>query len=153
MKFYYSDLRNILRMALVLLSIGFLSYMILPKHYFLPKPACQNTDTILSEEAMESAVYQDRVLEILNESKPEDFRYFFKTFLHENQNTYLIVNLRNADHCFDVKMRISNNEKLKDMQNTKGKGYPEELFGVIWKIQKQSAGADIIFLDMHRIID
>ncbi|MBK7873492.1 MAG: hypothetical protein IPJ74_23920 [Saprospiraceae bacterium] len=153
MKFYYSDLRNTLGLAIVLLSIGFLSYMILPKDYFLPKPACQNTDAILAEETMENLVYQNRVLEILSKSKPKDFRYFFKTFLQENQNTYLLVNLRNADHCFDVKMRISNHEKLKGMQSTNGKGYPNELFNVCWKLQQQKNETEIVFQDMRRIID
>lgn len=149
MKFYYTDLRNFLRLVLVLLSIGFLSYIVLPQYYFKPKPACQNVDAVLSEETMESADYQNRVLEILNDSKPEDFRYFFKTFINKDQTIYLVVNMRNAEYCFDVKMLVSNCERLKGMYRTNGKGYPAELFDLTWKLNFP----EVIFLDMYPIMD
>ncbi len=119
----------------------------LPKHYFSPTPDC-NSHTIQVHEPL-SAAYQTQVVEILKNKRPEDFRYFFKTFIDEKDSTGMLVNFRNDSLCFDVKMLIKNWEKLEGMHKTNGRSYPQELYDLNWHLVENK----IVYLDMHEVID
>ena len=66
-----------------------------PKYYFSASPICNSGERIFNEQTYEDKNYQNKVLQILAASTPEQFRYFRKTFLFENGEDYLVTNFRN----------------------------------------------------------
>ena len=119
-----------------------------PEHYFTPEPACQtNTTNDLEKEN------QKILVEKLKDKKPNDFRYFFKTFKEEGNQTFMITNFRNDESCFDIKILVENWDKLAGMKRTNGKAYPKELYDLNWKIKLNNGEEVVQYIDMHRIID
>ena len=124
-----------------------------PKYYFTAEPPCNSEESIFAEETYENETYQNKVHQILAASKPEQFRYFQKTFLIENGTDYLVTNFRNDEHCFDVKMRLEDLGKLTGMKRTNGRSYPEELYDLKWSLETLNGKTVVLYHDMHRIID
>ena len=73
-------------------SIVLIYAFVSPRYLFAPEPVChtgglfERFDDPLSEE------YQAAVREVLQGKTPADFRYFFRTFLEEEDGAYLLVN-------------------------------------------------------------
>jgi CHAD domain-containing protein len=132
-----------------------IAFMTLPKAYFLSKPNCNSTlnHSLLDTKAFTSTAYQREVIQLLESKKPHDFRYFFKTFLSEGDNDYMIVNFRNKEQCFDVKMKVNQWDKLAGMRRTNGLSYPEELHEIEWAIEETRGKKEVFYQDMHAIID
>lgn len=133
--------------ALLLLCSAFY-YM--PKHYFSAAPECHAvafTGHELSEE------HQQGARGWLQERKPDDYRYFFRTFMEEEGQTYMITNFRNQEECFDVKVLVNNWDKLQGMLRTNGKSYPEELYDLQWELKTVNDREELVYVDMRKIID
>jgi hypothetical protein len=132
-----------------------IAFITLPKAYFLSRPDCNNTfdHSLPGREDFTSTDYQQEVIKLLESRQPEDFRYFFKTFLSEGDNHYMIVNFRNSEQCFDVKMKVNKWDKLTGMRQTNGQAYPEELHELAWAIKEAGGRKEVLYQDMHAIID
>ena len=119
-----------------------------PEHYFTPEPECKSESTNdLDKEN------QKILVEKLKNKNPHDFRYFFKTFEEERNNTFMITNFRNDESCFNIKILVNQWDKLAGMKRTNGQSYPKELYDLNWEI-KLDNGEDIVeYIDMHKIID
>jgi hypothetical protein len=139
-------------MAAIPLLIAFIT---LPEAYFSSKPDCNNTPgyPLAGTGDLASTDYQREVVQRLESGKPQDFRYFFKTFVSEAGNDYVIVNFRNGEQCFDVKMKVNKWGKLAGMRRTNGRSYPEELYELAWTIAETSGKKEVIYQDMHAVID
>jgi len=125
-----------------------------PEHYFEPKPECQNSIEYFNTTDSTSEEYQAKAINnILRHSRPQDFRYFFKTFIEAGQNTYMLTNFRNNEHCFDVKVLVEDWKKLGGMRRTNGKSYPNELYDLNWSIITINGKQEVFYVDMHDIID
>lgn len=124
-----------------------------PKFYFSSEPSCHSNELIFTEKTYEDINYQNKVLQILATSTPEQFRYFRKTFLIENGTDYLITNFRNDHQCFDVKMRLEDLGKLAGMKRTNGRSYPVELYDLKWSLETKNGKTEVLYIDMHPIID
>ncbi len=124
-----------------------------PKHYFEPKPDCLNSLDYFNTADPRTPAYQSKALDLLRKHKPHDFRYFFKTFIEEGQNVYMITNFRNMEHCFDVKVLVQNWDKLTGMRRANGKSYPNELYDLEWTIISNNGKQEVLYHDMHDIID
>lgn len=124
----------------------------LPRHYFSGKPACTE-DPAWKNLTAGSAEYENKVWALLKQSKPSDFRYFFKTFETSGADTWLVVNLRSPKHCFDARIRVEHWDKLAGMKKTNGQSYPEELYGLKWKFAEQTGKQQIVYVDMDEIVD
>lgn len=139
--------------AILLLMLTTLASCDFPEHYFSPVPECNagapNRDK--GDELTEAS--QKLLIKKISKNKPEDYRYFFKTFVEEGDNTYMITNFRNKESCFDVKILVENWDKLIGMKRTNGRSYPEELFDLKWVIELRNGNEEVIYKDMHRIID
>ena len=94
----------------------------------------------------ESKGYLDARLEYL-------FGSISKTFLIENDTDYLVTNFRNEQYCFDVKMRLEDLGKLVGLKHKNRVAYPVELYDLKWSLEKENGKTEILYLDMHRIID
>jgi hypothetical protein len=123
-------------------------FVFLPKDYFTPVPDCVNTFG-----NVDSARHQQEVVRLLESKHPQDFRYFFKTFVEEGESVYMVVNFRNDSQCFDGKIKVDQWDKLSGMRRTNGVSYPKELFELDWRIEETKNGKEITYVDMHRIID
>jgi len=133
----------------VLIITMALLYSIFPRYYFAAEPLCVASFKDLSSEE----AYEQAVLQTLRGQKPSDFRYFFQTFLQEDNKDYLVVNMRNKDFCFHAKILVENWDKLAGMKRTNGASYPKELYQLEWEIVKKD-GQDVIFYkNMRTIID
>jgi len=124
-----------------------------PKYYFSANPICNPGHSIFEEQNYDQEEYLNNVHQILATAKPEQFRYFRKTFLIENDTDYLVTNFRNEQYCFDVKMRLEDLGKLVGMKHKNGVAYPVELYDLKWSLETRNGKTEIIYLDMHRIID
>jgi hypothetical protein len=132
-----------------------IAFVTLPKAYFISKPECNNVagNSILNSKDVTSADYQNEVIRRLASKKPGDFKYFFKTFVQEGETTYMIINFRNDEQCFDARIKVDKWDKLAGMKRTNGVSYPKELYDLEWKIVETGIGRELMYVDMHRIID
>lgn len=133
---------------LVLLCVYSCDY---PKHYFDTPPICDSTKTQM-EFGSDGYSIQE-LYAILRVSKPENFRYFFKSFHEIDNRTFMLVNFRNSANCLDVLLTIDKLGKLTGMKKTNGKSYPNELFDLEWDIETRDGMLEIVYVDMHDIID
>jgi len=124
-----------------------------PEHYFTSQPVCVQEEIFTKFSDSTDAEYQKIALEKLSHKKPHEFRYFFKTFLEENQQTYMLTNFRNETTCFDVKLRINKLGKLAGMYRLNGRSYPKELYDLKWTSNTFQGKNEIVYIDMHDIID
>jgi hypothetical protein len=127
----------------------------LPRAYFKAKPECSQMLNPLTVNGsyINAAAYEQSINQLLKQKQPEDFRYFFKTFLQQGKTTYMVVNFRNQEYCFDARMKINNWDKLAGMRKTNGISYPEELYELTWKLEENDGKKELIYQDMHFIID
>ena len=145
--------RIVIGVLLVLAPIIF-AFVYLPKDYFSPEPDCKpQKNPILKTEEFNSAGYQQEVIRLLELKNPEDFRYFFKTFLQKEETDFIVVNFRNQEYCFDVIMKVTNWDKLEGMKKTNGSSYPKELHELEWTIEEQNGNRELVYKNMHKIID
>ncbi|MFK8005855.1 MAG: hypothetical protein AB8H03_05775 [Saprospiraceae bacterium] len=124
-----------------------------PKYYFSSAPTCYSDEALFNTLTYEDENYQNKVFQILATSTPEQFRYFRKIFLFENGTDYLVTNFRNDEQCFDVKLRLEDLGKLAGMKRKNGVAYPVELYDLKWSLEKRNGKMEVLYLDMHRIID
>jgi hypothetical protein len=120
--------------------------------YFSKKPDCVNSDPFFDSGISLSEEYQQRVRDILEDTSPDKFRYFFVTFDGKDRE-YLVVNMRNDQYCFDARLVVSNWDKLAGMRAVNGKSYPEELHNLKWEISDVGGKEEINFIDMNPIVD
>ena len=133
-----------------LLVLGFVSC---PKDYFVKMPECIKQEAFQENLNPISEEYQSEVLVLLRDKNPDEFRYKFETFLQEDGNIFMLTNFRNNEFCFDAKLLVNKWDKLGGMKRTNGKSYPKELYELKWKIDNINGLEQIVYLDMHRIID
>ncbi len=119
-----------------------------PEHYFTPDPNC-NSNAI---EDLGNEKQKELVAKLRNVA-PKEYRYYFKTFKEEGNNTYMITNFRNDESCFDIKMLVDKWDRLAGMKRTNGKSYPKELYDLKWKIESIDGAEVVKYLSMHKIID
>lgn len=125
----------------------------LPEHYFVSAPECIAENEMLQTGDPLTAENQQFLRDSLRNKSPKDFRYFFKTFEEEARNTYMITNFRNDTTCFDIKILVDNWDKLAGMRRVNGKAYPKELYDLKWQITNVSGQEEVVYIDMHDIID
>lgn len=120
----------------------------LPEHYFESPPDCvsqtSNDLNVQKQSALVSALAQ---------KNSSDYRYFFKTFIEEGDQTFMITNFRNKTECFDIKLWVDKWDKLEGMRKVNGKAYPKELFDLTWEIISEQEKKYAKYIDMHHIID
>lgn len=125
----------------------------LPEHYFSAKPACTSNQNSLESDVVLSQENQKTLRDKIRNKQPKDYRYFFETFLEEKNKTYMITNVRNAESCFNLKILVDKWDKLSGMRRTNGVSYPKELYDLKWEIKTVENQEEIVFVDMHKIID
>ncbi|MEL7222565.1 MAG: hypothetical protein AAGJ93_14680, partial [Bacteroidota bacterium] len=92
-----------MKKILIFISVlTFASSCDFPEHYFHDKPICHsvNADDLNREN-------QISLINRLEHKRPADFRYFFKTFTEEGNNTFMVTNFRNEESCFDIKILVN----------------------------------------------
>lgn len=141
-------MKKILLFLITLLALSFY----FPKHYFSSLPICDTPINSASNNPL-SKENQQFLYAQLKTSSPEDFRYRFITFLEEEQHTYMVTNFINDDGCFDIKILVNDWSKLAGMRRTNGYSYPSELYDLKWEIRKIDEEEQVVYLDMHHIID
>jgi hypothetical protein len=123
-----------------------------PTNFFVPEPECHPFNKQIEEtDPTENVIYQQKIIQILKNSKPEDYRYFFKSRLESDQ--YMAINFRNDTTCFTVRMNTGTKHKIKGMLRTNGRSYPLEMYDLIWKIDTVNGREEVIYQSMHDIID
>ncbi len=121
-----------------------------PKYYFDAPVLCEGKIQMHYDR---EKYFIGEVNRILSKSQPSDFRYYFKTFLIEDGNDYMLVNFRNDDVCMDVKMRVEKLGKLEGMKRTNGTSYPNELHELEWTTRLNTGLLEVYYKDIHDIID
>lgn len=124
-----------------------------PEHYFTEPPVCIQQEMLSDFSNSNTPQYQKLAIEELKGKTPKEFRYFFKTFLEENQKIFMLTNFRNENNCFDVKLRVEKLGKLTGMHRANGKSYPKELYDLKWVKRDIQGTTEIVYIDMHDIID
>ncbi len=117
-----------------------------------PPPDCNETAPF-SKLEIDSKSYQDAVISKLENRSSLDYRYFFKTFFDQNDETFMTLNFRSNAECFDVNVLVQKWDKLAGMKKVNGKSYPKELINLKWTIQEFDGMKMIVYQDMDWIID
>lgn len=129
------------------------AYTCFPKHYFSSTVECVSEGRLTENGDPLNSDNQQILREEIRNSTPENFRYYFKTFVEEASKTYMITNFRNDSLCFDIKILVDKWDRLAGMRRTNGKGYPNELYNLKWEIKNRNGREEVVYLDMHKIID
>ena len=119
-----------------------------------PPPACDLPADKAG--ARLSDIAQARVRDRLMRAEPAAFRYFYRGFHTEGRREWLVVNFRNHEECFDVKLQVPESEApvLAGMRRTDGASYPEELRDVKWSVRPvDDYGESVVFEGMRPIVD
>ena len=124
-----------------------------PEHYFSPAPECISNQNSYENDADLSQPNQKILRDKVRNKTPKDYRYFFKTFTEEMNNTYMVVNFRDSESCFNLKILVNKWDKLRGMHQKNGISYPKELYDLKWEIRTVNNQEEIVYLDMHKIID
>lgn len=136
------NLRTISKILLVVLStIG------------CTTPECVDMPMLASFGAADGEAYQAKVRELLEDHQPEDFRYFFESFMDEGSQSFMMTSFRNEKICLQAKVLVDKWDKLGGMKARNGKAYPKELVNLKWKIGVVEERPQIIYQEMRRIID
>ena len=114
-----------------------------------PSPPECKTPEELADGNLPKNAYKETVFSYLQDSKPSDYRYFFKTFIENEGTTIMVTNFRNNHTCFDVEVLVQDWTILGGMRKVNGESYPKELRKLIWKLD----GKLVKYIDMGRIID
>ena len=122
-----------------------------PKHYFNPAPTCENTNMQMEYDSPDYSV--NNVHAILKVNHPNEYRYYFKTFIEEDGINKILVNFRDKNLCMDVLLSIDSLGKLNGMKRTNGKSYPRELYDLQWELDERFGKLEVMYTDMHDIID
>ena len=139
--------KYLLIIPLFLAALFICRFMIfVPKNYWKPEPKCIANQSF--DFSKKGTAHLSALNESLKSKSPDDYRYFFKTFLEE-EKIYMVVNFRNEQECFDVKMLVEKWDKLTGMRHANGKSYPKELHDLEWNIENN----EVTYQGMHRIID
>ena len=102
---------------------------------------------------MLSNAYQNVLRDSLRNDAPDDYRYFFESFVDTLDRTYMVTNFRNENTCFDIKLLVTNWEKLGGMRANDGESYPKELYDLTWSIKTIDAREEVVYQSMRAIID
>jgi|GEM_PF-590777 len=137
---------------ILLILVSLLFRGSIPRHYFTDKPPCVNTDSLFRASGDSTSDHKIKILKILKNSRPSDYRYFFKTFTEPDRN-YMLVNMRNDTCCFDVEILVLDWNILAGMRRTNGVSYPKELYDLEWEIDTVNGKEEVVYKDMHAIID
>jgi len=137
-------------LALILI-IG--AYTCFPKHYFSPTVKCSAEGILILNGDPLSTGNQQILRGKIRDHASTDFRYYFKTFEEEESRTYMITNFRNDSLCFDIKILVDKWDRLEGMRRKNGKAYPKELYNLKWELKNIAGKEEVVYLDMHRIID
>ena len=150
---------NLMLIVIIIIFVALLGfcYLSTPKDVFTEKPDCisaadnqfigySNTDYL--EES-----YQEKIKELLSNKAPIDYRYIFQTFVDEKSNTYMYVKFIGQSGCFTAKMLVNRWKKLGRMKITNGVSYPSELYDLKWTLEDVDGDEELIYVDMHKIID
>jgi len=114
-----------------------------------PAPLC-NAPMELDDLTYENEEYKSYVVSNLKKSSPDNYRYFFKTFLEEDNQTMMLTNFRNENTCFDVLVFVDDWSKLEGMRKVNGESYPKELRNLTWIVTSENR---VKYIDMNYIID
>ncbi|MEO0585031.1 MAG: hypothetical protein AAF135_22655 [Bacteroidota bacterium] len=125
----------------------------IPYEYFLPVPDCEVTSehALLSDPG--SLIYQENARRILSQHQPQDFRYFFENFEIAGPHEYVMMNVRNDEYCFSIRMRIMHWGNLTPLLSKSSYRYSRELLRVKWKILDEGGKQEVYFIEMHELID
>ncbi len=123
----------------------------LPEHYYNDPITCDSADTNIVYK--NNKYLKDEVHTTLKNSRPNQYRYFFKSFIEEDGIDKVVVSFRNKNICMDVLVWIDDLGKLTGMKRTKGRSYPKELYDLEWKLEKRNDKLEVVYLNMHDIID
>ncbi len=151
---FYSSLVVIVVMFLLLLSI----FSFFPiNHVFIKEADCINgADNHFigySDTEYYKISYQEKVIELLSNRTPADYRYFFQNFIDEDPNTYMYVKFIGQTGCFTVKMTVDIWDILEGMKRTNGVSWPSELRELKWVVEIRDGTEELIYVDMYKIID
>ena len=136
--------------AVIILLYFFRFFVFVPEHYHSPVPVCTKAETFNLN--IKGTQHLSALKSNLKTKAPDQYRYFFKTFLEE-ENVYMVLNFRNDNECFDVKMLVDKWDKLTGMRHANGKSYPKELFDLKWEFKEVNGVEEVVYASMHSIID
>ena len=141
------------KFLIIIFVLSIISSCNFPEHYFSPAPECKSqTETSKNNDDLTPA-NQTTLRNKIRNAKPKDYRYFFKTFIEEANNSYMITNFRNNESCFNIKMLVAKWDKLAGMKRTNGVSYPNELYDLKWEIRTINGKEEVVYKNMHSIID
>lgn len=142
-----------LSQLLVTVIVVILGACNVPDHYFTPAPECTTKQSKEYKAGELTEIVQSDLRNRLKKKSPKDYRYFFETFSEEGKSIYMITNFRNDRECFNIKVLVNKWDKLEGMRKANGESYPSELYDLKWELRTINGQEEVVYIDMHRIID
>ena len=142
-------MKQILILLFVLLTVNACN---LPEDYFTSSPECTNEKVVVEGDVL-NVENQQTLREMIKDKDRKVYRYFFETFVEEGEHTYMITNFRNDEVCFSMKVLVNKWDKLEGMRKANGEAYPKELYDLEWELKSVNGQEEVVYIDMHRIID
>ncbi|MBS2101020.1 hypothetical protein [Carboxylicivirga linearis] len=131
-------------------SVGILALMLAS----CDRPNCENKNPIFDKYDVGSERYKTELVAQIKHYGQKNLKYWFDSYIKENGNEYIIINIQNDSLCAKGKVLVRNWNKLEGIKQTQGKGYRgAELKGLVLDIEKDTNGVELIYSDVKRILD
>lgn len=150
---------NLMLIVIIIIFVALLGfcYLSTPKDVFTEKLDCIKgadnqfigySDTNYFEDS-----YQEKARELLLNKSIAEYRYIFQTFVDEGPKTYMYVKFIGQSGCFTAKMLVNKWDRLEGIKRTNGVSWPSELYDLEWVVEDINGVEELIYVDMHKIID
>lgn len=116
------------------------------------KPRCENQNSIYTNNAINSKIYNDELTREL--SKEEDVTFWLKEVVTENEKDYLQVYIYNVNLCTIGQFLVKDWSSIEGIYKTKGVGYRNaQLYGFAYSITYTKTKTILNFERLTEIID
>ncbi len=118
------------------------------------RPNCENKNLIFDKYDIDSEEYKTELLNQIEKYGQKNLTYWFDSYIKENGNEYIIVNIQNHALCAKGKIQVNDWNKIEGIKTTQGKGYVgAKLKGLTFDVEKKSNKTELIYKDINRIVD
>ena len=116
------------------------------------KPRCENQNSIYTNNAINSKIYNDELIRELSSEK--DVTYWLKDVVTENDKDYLLVYIYNKNLCTEGRFLVKDWSSIEGIHKTKGVGYRNaQLLGFNYSITYTKTETILNFKSLTSIID
>jgi hypothetical protein len=135
--------------AALLSAITFIAFLVA-----CGNPDCVNTNKVFDDYPFDRKEYQEELIKQVRLIGVDNLTYWLDSYIEKENRTYLAVKFKGHGLCAKGLLLVTDWNKLKDIQRTKGISYRgAKLVGLQFDIPNDSSTADFVYRDVDHVRD